>query len=69
MRERKRDYTRGLVDSVMPMGYQLMQVVTPFVQAMPCRPPFGQTIPQGAEAIHQGKDDQEQDGKPDAVRS
>ena len=45
-----------------------MQVVTLFVRAMPCRPPFGQTIPQGAEAIHQGKDDQEQDGKPDAVR-
>jgi hypothetical protein len=59
---------RGLVDLWMPVRDGLMRAVARLVQVIPCRPPLGQTISQGAEAMQEGKHDEEQDCKPDAVR-
>ena len=52
----------------MPVRDGLRWPAAQFVQVMPCGPRFDQTISCGAEAVQEGKDDEEQDGKPDAVR-
>jgi hypothetical protein len=45
-----------------------MRLAVQFMQAMPCGPRFGQTISYRAEATQEGKGDEEQGGKPDAIR-
>jgi hypothetical protein len=45
-RERKRDYTRGLAESMRPVQCPLVQPVAPATQGMPRRVAFGETIPE-----------------------
>ena len=52
MRERKRDYTRGLVDSVMPVGQQFMQPLAPAMQVMLQMLAFRRVVSAGAKALH-----------------
>ena len=53
----------------MPVGRQFVQPVTHSMQVMRSRSGCGQAIPVRAKTMQQGKDNEEQEGKPDTVRS
>ena len=46
-----------------------MRPVTDSVQAVLCKPVFIRAAAEGVQVMHPGQDDEEQEGKPDAVRS
>ena len=68
MRERERDLRGGLWTLVVPVGCQLVQPIADSIRVMLCMVVAGDASPLGADTLHQGKDDEEQEGKPYAVR-
>ena len=67
MRERKRDYAQGPVDSMMSMGYELVQPVTDWMGMVRSMRPICHVIHQIPKASQHGKNQEQQEGRPEII--